>query len=95
MSRKQSARLTPRKWVRLLVRQPPRGFYRRGAVYLNGRQMEIENFSRILLYDSSKLCVEMSGGRFTVYGDGMKICALAAHRITLSGKFLRTDWADE
>lgn len=93
--KKQSGRLTPRKWFGLMFRQPPRGLYRQPTVYMSGSQMEIEHFKRVLLYDEGRLCVELHRGRFTVYGDKMKILALAAHRITLSGKFLRTDWADE
>lgn len=94
MLKKQSDRLTPQRWFKLLFRQPPRGLYQQPAVYLSGGVMEIEHFSRIVLYDETRLCVELRCGRFTVYGDGLKISTLAAHRITLRGKFLRTDWTD-
>lgn len=92
--KKRGSRLTPRKWAKLLLRQPPRGLYGQPAVYLSGSVMEIERFKRIVLYNEDKLCVEMSGGRFTVYGSALKIRTLTAHRITLQGNFLRTDWAD-
>ena len=39
-----------------------------------------------------RLCLEFAGGLFTVYGDGLRIEALTAHRITLAGAFLRTDF---
>lgn len=95
MAKKHGDRLTPRKWAGLLFRQPPPEMYRQPSVYLCSGLMEIEHFRRIVLYDGSKLCVELQFGRFTVYGDELKICTLAAHRITLRGKFLRTDWADK
>ena len=57
------------------------------------QRMEIEQFQRILLYDEEKLCLEFRRGRFTVYGDGMRIETLAAHRITLRGIFLRTEFS--
>lgn len=92
--KKHGDRLTPRRWAKLLFRQPPRGLYEQPSVYTCGGQMEITNFRRIVLYNEEKLCVETKSGRFTVYGDGLKIRTLAARRITLRGKFLRTDWAD-
>ena len=57
--------------------------------------MEIENFKRISLYDENKLCLELYHGFFTVYGEEMKILTLAAHRITLCGQFLRTEFSEE
>jgi len=95
VTKQKSNRLTPRRWFGLLFRQPPRGLYQQPSVYFSGNQMEIEHFRRIVLYDETKLCVELKRGHFTVYGDGLKICTLAAHRITLKGNFLRTDWTDE
>jgi len=94
LGNKHSDRLTPRKWAKLMLRQPPRELYGQPAVYLSGSVMEIEHFKRIVFYNEDKLCVEMRGGRFTVYGSELKIRTLTAHRITLCGKFLRTDWAD-
>ncbi|MGN0707536.1 MAG: YabP/YqfC family sporulation protein [Faecalibacterium sp.] len=95
MSKKQRKRLTLRAWGKLLFRQPPAGFYRSPSVYLCGNQMEIEHFRRVITYDESKLCLELAHGRFTVYGDNMKICTLGIHRITLRGRFLRTDLSDQ
>lgn len=95
MAKKKSRHLSPAAWGRLLFRQPPAGLYGRPSVYLYGDQMEIEHFRRILTYDENKLCLELAHGRFTVYGDKMKICTLAAHRITLRGRFLRTDLSDK
>ena len=40
-----------------------------------------------------RLCLEFAGGLFTVYGDGLRIETLAAHRITLRGRFLRTEFS--
>lgn len=94
MRKKQGGRLTPRRWAGLLLRQPPRGLYRQPAVYMCGDEMEIEHFRRILLYDEERLCVELRHGRFTVYGSGLKIRTLAAHRLTLRGNILRTDYSD-
>ncbi len=95
MSKQRKKRLTPQSWLKLLFRQPPAGMYRRPSVYISGTQMEIEHFKRIRTYDESKLCLELYDGRFTVYGDQMKILSLAAHRITLKGRFLRTDFSDD
>ena len=94
MSKQRNERLTPRSWLGLLFRQPPAGMYGQPSVYMSGRWMEIEHFRRIRSYDGSKLCLEMYGGTFTVYGDEMKILSLAAHRITLQGRFVRTDFSD-
>ena len=55
--------------------------------------MEIEHFRRVRTYEEGRLCLEFAGGLFTVYGDGLRIEALAAHRITLRGQFLRTDFS--
>ena len=93
MARAHHDRRIPGDWLRGLFRQPPPGFYSRPAVYLSGDRMEIEQFQRILLYDEEKLCLEFRRGRFTVYGDGMRIETLAAHRITLRGRFLRTEFS--
>ena len=32
--------------------------------------MEIEHFKQIRTYDENKLCLDLYGGTFTVYGDG-------------------------
>lgn len=71
------------------------GFYRTPAVYLSGGQMEIEHFRCILTYSPDCLCLQMPHGRFTVHGDELKIITLTATRLTLRGRFLRTDFADE
>ena len=36
----------------------------------------------------------MPHGRLTIYGDGLKIVTLTASRLTLRGRFVRTDFAD-
>ena len=95
MKKKRSGRLTLRGWAGLLFRQPPAGLYRQPSVYLSGGRMEIEHFRRVLTYDDSRLCLELAHGRFTVYGDEMKIRTLAAHRITLQGRFVRTELSDD
>ena len=68
-------------------------FYGQPSVYLSGGVMEIEHFRRVRTYEEGRLCLEFAGGLFTVYGDGLKIETLAAHRITLRGRFLRTDFS--
>ena len=93
MSRTHSRRRSFRSWLADLFRQPPAGFYRRPAIYLSGDRMEIEHFRRICTYDEEKLCLEFRQGRFTVYGDTLRIETLSAHRITLRGRFLRTDFS--
>ena len=95
MSKHRKKRTTPGGWLKLLFRQPPAGLYGQPSIYISGSRMEIEHFRRICAYDESRLCLELGRGRFTVYGDGMKILTLAAHRITLRGKFLRTDFSEE
>lgn len=54
--------------------------------------MEIEHFRRVRTYEEGRLCLEFAGGLFTVYGDGLRIETLAAHRITLRGRFLRQNF---
>lgn len=95
MSHKRRRQLTPHQWLTGLFRQPPQGFYHQPAIYLSGELMEIEHFKKILIYDSSKLCLVFPHGRFTVYGDGLQICTLTAHRITLRGRILRTDFSND
>lgn len=95
MKQQKTGRLTPRGWFARMLRQPPRGFYGHPSVYLSGNVMEIEHFRRIRTYDEEKLCLEFARGLFTVYGDGLKIETLAAHRITLRGRFLRTDFSSK
>ena len=95
MSKQRKGRLTPRGWLRLLFGQPPPGVYPRRPRYQAGSQMEIEHFKTIRTYDENKLCLELYGGVFTVYGDGMQILSLTAHRITLRGRFVRTDFSDD
>lgn len=83
-----------RSWLAGLFRQPPPGFYRRPSIYLSGGQMEIEHFGKILFYDENKLCLQLAHGQFTVYGDDLHICVLTAARLTVRGRFLRTDFSD-
>lgn len=94
VSKQRKRRLTLRSWLGLLFRQPPAGMYRRPAVYITGAQMEIEHFKQIRTYDETRLCLDLYGGTFTVYGDEMQILSLTAHRITLQGRFVRTDFSD-
>ena len=93
MKQRKTGRLTLRSWLSRMLRQPPRGFYGRPSVYLSGNTLEIEHVRRIRTYEEDKLCLEFSGGMLTVYGDGMQIETLSAHRITLRGMFLRTDFS--
>jgi hypothetical protein len=88
-------RLSPLQWLHLLFRQPPAEFYHQPSVYLCGDELELEGFRRIVAYDEGKLCVEYGRSLFTVYGDGLRIIALSAHRLTLRGRFLRTDFSDK
>ena len=92
MGRKRKQTHSLRGWFRRMFRQPPGDFYGRASVYLSGRRMEIEQFRRILTYDEEKLCLEFRRGRFTVYGAELHIETLAAHRITLRGCVLRTEF---
>ena len=93
MKQQRTGRLSLREWLRRMFRQPVRGFYGQPSVYLSGDRMEIEHFRRICTYDEEKLCLEFRQGRFTVYGDTLRIETLSAHRITLRGRFLRTDFS--
>ena len=90
MKQQKTGRLSLRGWFGRMLRQPPRGFYGQPSVYLSGGVMEIEHFRRVRTYEEGRLCLEFAGGLFTVYGDGVRIETLAAHRITLRGRFLRT-----
>lgn len=95
MSGKRQKRQPPHRWLAALFRQPPKGFYQMPAVYQSGGRMEIEHFRMIVAYDANQLCLQMPRGRFTVYGDDLRILTLTASRLTLCGHFLRTDFADE
>lgn len=95
MCAKHKKRLRPQSWLALLFRQPPPGFYRAPAVYLSGGRMEVEHFRCILTYSPDCLCLQMPHGRLTIYGDGLKIVTLTASRLTLRGRFVRTDFADD
>ena len=95
MCAKRKKRLLPQSWLALLFRQPPQGFYHAPAVYLSGGRMEVEHFCRILAYSPDRLCLQMPHGRLTIYGDGLKIVTLTASRLTLRGRFVRTDFADD
>ena len=95
MGTRHKTRPAPHRWLAALFRQPPTGFYRTPAIYQSGSRMEIEHFRAVLAYDEDRLCLQMPHGRFTVYGDGLKILTLTASRLTLCGHFLRTDFADE
>ena len=83
MCAKRKKRLLPQSWLALLFRQPPQGFYHAPAVYLSGGRMEVEHFCRILAYSPDRLCLQMPHGRLT------------ASRLTLRGRFVRTDFADD
>ena len=87
MCAKRKKRLLLQSWLALLFRQPPQGFYHAPAVYLSG--------GRILAYSPDRLCLQMPHGRLTIYGDGLKIVTLTASRLTLRGRFVRTDFADD
>ena len=63
------------------------------AAAAGGGVVEIEHFRRVRTYEEGRLCLEFAGGLFTVYGDGLRIETLAAHRITLRGRFLRTEFS--
>ncbi len=95
MPKTHSRRLHPHRWLAALFRQPPKGFYHTPAVYLSGNRMEIEHFRAIAAYDENRLCLQMPRGRFTLYGEELKILTLTAHRLTVCGRFLRTDFSDE
>ena len=89
---KRTKRPSPVGWLRRLFRQPPRNFYGRASVYLSGRTLEIEQFRRVCSYEEGKLCLELARGTLTVYGDALSIVTLSAHRITLRGEILRTEF---
>ena len=86
---------TLRSWLAGLFRQPPQTFYGRPSIYLSGSRMEIEQFRQILFYDETRLSLQLAKGRFTVYGDGLHILVLTATRLTVQGRFLRTDFSDD
>lgn len=93
MKQQKTGRLSLRGWFGRMLRQPPRSFYGQPSVYLSGGVMEIEHFRRVRTYEEGRLCLEFTGGLFTVYGDGLRIETLATHRITLRGRFLRTEFS--
>lgn len=90
--RNKQKRPSPIGWLQRLFRQPPRNFYGRASVYLSGRTLEIEQFRRVRSYEEGKLCLELARGTLTIYGDALTIVTLSAHRITLRGEILRTEF---
>lgn len=92
---KKRSRLSLKEWFLCIFRQPSVGFYGQPCVYWSGQTLEIEHFRRIRSYDDEKLCLEFGKKLLTVYGDHLKIETLAAHRITLKGDVLRTDFSDQ
>ncbi len=94
MSQKHSVHLSPMQWLTALFQQPPSWFYRQPSLYLSGAVLEIEHFQAILTYNEAKLCLQFPHGRLTIYGDHLRIRTLTAHRITLYGRILRTDFSD-
>ena len=95
MAKAHGRRRTFRSWLAGLFRQPPQAFYGRPAVYLSGSRMEIEHFRQILSYDENRLCLQLVKGRFTIYGDDLRILVLTTTRLTVQGRFLRTDFSDD
>ena len=95
MSPAHRAPFSLRRWLALLFRQPPQGMYRRPCLYQSGDRMEIEHFETILAYDESSLRLQLPRGQLTIYGEQLQIETLTAHRITLRGCFVRTDYTSE
>ena len=95
MARAHGRRRTFRSWLAGLFQQPMQNFYGRPAIYLSGSRMEIEHFRQILFYDADRLCLQLAHGRFTIYGNDLRILVLTATRLTVQGRFLRTDFSDD
>lgn len=95
MPRRQKGPRPLQSWLMRLFRQPPQGFYCRPAIYQSGSRMEIEHFVRILSYDEDHLCIQFQQGRYTVFGEHLKIISLTRQRITLYGMILRTDYSSD
>lgn len=95
MSPAHRAPFSLRRWLALLFRQPPQGLYHRPCLYQSGDRMEIEHFEAILAYDESRLRLQLPRGQLTIYGTPLQIETLTAHRITLRGCFVRTDYTTE
>ena len=95
MPKRRKSSFTLRSWLKRLFRQPPQGLYQRPAVYQSRNRIEIEHFTGILFYDESRLCVQFPQGRYTIFGDRLKILCLTRHRITLCGTILRTDYSND
>ncbi len=92
---KKRRELSRKEWFWQIFRQPSIGFYGQPCIYWSGQTLEIEHFRRIRSYDEEKLCLEFRKKLLTVYGDHLRIEMLAAHRITLKGDVLRTDFSDD
>ena len=83
-------------WLALLFRQPPQGFLPRPCrLPERGAAWRWSTFAGILTYSPDRLCLQMPHGRLTIYGDGLKIVTPTASRLTLRGRFVRTDFADD
>ncbi len=95
MTKRSENRPSPMRWLQRLFRQPPNGFYGQPCIYWRGKTLEVEHFRRIRTYSEEKLCLELGRRTLTIYGDGLRIETLGAHRITLRGEILRTDFSDE
>ena len=75
--------------------QPPKNLYGRTSVYLCGRELEVENFRELLDYQRNRVCLRLSCGTLTVFGDDLELAALEKHRIRLCGMVLKTEFSYE
>jgi sporulation protein YqfC len=85
----------PRRDLKNLFAQPPKMLYGRASLYWCGREMEIENFQKILDYDTGYLKIGLKGGSITVTGDELSLTALEKGRALLRGRFFKIEFSYE
>ncbi|HJB22232.1 MAG TPA: YabP/YqfC family sporulation protein [Candidatus Fournierella merdavium] len=94
--KRTTKRESPGTYLKRLVRQPPAGFYRRGVLHIQGGGVvEVEGCKGVLLYDESRICLDMGGWQVSLYGDELTLCGVGGRMLTLKGRIFRTEFSYE
>ena len=94
--KRTTKRESPGTYLKRLVRQPPAGFYRRGVLHIQGGGVvEVEGCKGVLLYDESRICLDMGGWQVSLYGDDLTLCGMGGRMLTLKGRVFRAEFSSE
>ena len=61
-------------------------FWRAGCDVLCGREVQIENYRRILEYNACRLCVLTQYGRLLLVGEGIRIVSYSGEEMRVEGR---------